>query len=174
MRRPDIITGGFPCQPVSLAGRRIGTADARWLWPEYARALRLLRPRYAIVENPTGLLSLGFGRVLGDLASCGYDAEWDCIPAAAFGAPHLRYRAFIIAYSQGVRRARAGGTRSRGIGFENGDISKNRWWPIDPGIRGVDDGIPNRVERLKALGNAVVPQVAEWIGRRIMEFEETL
>src|SRR5438270_5688184 len=100
----DLVCGGFPCQPVSLAGRRLGTTDDRWLWPEFARCVRTVRPRYVLVENVPGLLVRGMGDVLGDLAACGYDAEWDCLPAAAVGAPHLRYRVFIVAYTAGTQR----------------------------------------------------------------------
>lgn len=96
----DLVCGGFPCQPVSHAGRRKGQEDVRWLWPEFARVLGDLRPRFAVVENVPGLLSRGMGDVLGDLAALGYDAEWDCLPAAAVGAPHLRYRVFIVAHNQ--------------------------------------------------------------------------
>lgn len=106
LARVDIISGGFPCQPVSLAGKRRGQDDPRWLWPEFARIVRELRPRYVVVENVPGLLHLGMGDVLGDLAACGYDAEWDCLPAAAFGAPHLRYRVFIVAYARCERDQR--------------------------------------------------------------------
>jgi len=73
----DLVCGGFPCQPVSLAGKRRAQDDPRWLWPEFARCLRVLRPRFALLENVPGLLSAGFGDVLGDLAALGYDAEWD-------------------------------------------------------------------------------------------------
>ena len=99
----DLICGGFPCQPVSQAGRRLGIADARWLWPEFARILGVLRPRYALVENVPGLLAANHGdamsAILGDLAALGYDAEWTSVPAAAVGAPHLRWRVFIVAYA---------------------------------------------------------------------------
>src|SRR5262249_25050190 len=106
----DLICGGFPCQPVSLAGRRRGAADERWLWPEFARLLRVLRPRFALLENVPGLLAGGgMAEGRGDMAALGFDAEWDCIPAAAVGAPHLRYRVFIVAYAQqhDVQRRRA-------------------------------------------------------------------
>jgi DNA (cytosine-5)-methyltransferase 1 len=99
--RVDVVAGGFPCQPVSVAGRGLAQADERWLWPAFAEVIRQLRPRYAIMENVPGLLGRGAGDVLGDLAACGYDAEWDCIPAAAVGALHLRYRWFCVAYPNG-------------------------------------------------------------------------
>jgi DNA (cytosine-5)-methyltransferase 1 len=99
VERPDLICGGYPCQPFSLAGVRRGEDDPRHLWPHFRDAIRHLRPRFALLENVPGHLSLGFGRVLGDLAELGYDCEWDCIPAAAVGAPHLRYRVFVVAYA---------------------------------------------------------------------------
>jgi DNA (cytosine-5)-methyltransferase 1 len=116
LERVDVICGGFPCQPTSTAGKRLGSADPRWLWPEMARLLGVLRPRYAVLENTPGLLERGMGDVLRDLALLGLDAEWDCLPAAAFGAPHLRYRLFIVAYpaidtrnlAEGSRRERQG------------------------------------------------------------------
>lgn len=99
----DVIAGGFPCQDLSYAGKGAGLAGERsGLWYEYARIVRELRPRYVLVENVPGLLARGMGVVLGDLAACGYDAEWDCIPAAAVGAPHRRDRVWIIAYPGSV------------------------------------------------------------------------
>lgn len=98
VERPDVICGGYPCQPFSTAGKRGGANDARHLWPAMHNAICVLRPRYALMENVRGHLSLGFGRVLGDLAEIGYDAEWQIIPAAAVGAPHKRDRVFIVAY----------------------------------------------------------------------------
>ena len=98
----DLICGGFPCQDVSLAGKRAGLEGERTtLWSEFARIIREIRPRWVLAENVPGLLSSDsgrfFGRVLGDLAACGYDAEWDTIPACAVGAPHRRYRVFVVA-----------------------------------------------------------------------------
>lgn len=216
----DLICGGFPCQPVSVAGKRKGKDDERWLWPEYIRIVRQVKPRWVVVENVPGLLSMDNGRlfagILRDLSESGYDASWDCIPAAAFGAPHLRYRLFLVAYSQGSRshqghwkaneRPSGENTKSRlGLGHSglrqsdytpqtmadangkgqsvfqgcptheglgrNGAISSSDWWDIEPDVDRVANGVPSRVDRLKGLGNAVVPQVAEWIGRRIMELE---
>lgn len=102
----DIITGGFPCQPFSHAGKREGTNDERHIWPHIARALGVLRPRYAFFENVPGLLSLGFADVLADLAQIGFDARWVCVRAADVGAPHRRERVFIVATNtEVIRRA---------------------------------------------------------------------
>jgi len=98
----DLICGGFPCPPVSVAGKQRAQADDRWLWPEFARVVRLLRPHYVIVENVPGLLTANrgtaFGDVLGSLAALGYDAEWHHIGACDVGAPQRRYRVFIVAW----------------------------------------------------------------------------
>ncbi|TAJ99771.1 DNA (cytosine-5-)-methyltransferase [bacterium] len=101
----DLIAGGYPCQPFSQAGKRAGESDHRHLWPHFQRILCILRPRFALLENVPGHLSLGFGGVLGDLAGLGYDAEWTCLRASDFGASHLRKRVFVVAYrgSQGRR-----------------------------------------------------------------------
>lgn len=102
----DAIAAGFPCQPVSLAGKRKAREDARWLWPECARIIGEFRPRYVFLENVPGLLTAddgrAFGDVLGSLASLGYDAEWDCLRASDVGAPHRRERWFLLAYRGGV------------------------------------------------------------------------
>lgn len=100
----DVLIGGFPCQDLSLAGERAGIEGSRsGLWSAMRRAIGLLRPRYVVVENVPGLLSgdggRWFGRVLGDLATLGYDAEWHCIQAADVGAPHIRDRVWVVAYT---------------------------------------------------------------------------
>ena len=111
----DLIAGGFPCQDISGAGRRAGiTGERSGLWSEFYRIICELRPRYVLVENVAVLLypirrkgyiePAPISRVLGDLASCGYDAEWQSLPAAAVGAPHIRDRAFIVAYPASNRR----------------------------------------------------------------------
>ena len=219
----DVLAGGFPCQPVSLAGRRAGQSDERWLWPEFARLVRLLRPRYVLVENVPGLLSAGMGDVLGDLAACGYDAEWDSIGAVDVGAPHRRKRVWIVAYPKrdGLEGRQQAWTTARPVGggrqvsdaatmqreaiqrhepngvlpsvlahaegiaeraglragepriFRRGRLSDLRsarhTWIAEPDVVRVADGVPARVDRLRGLGNAVVPQVVEWIGRRMIE-----
>jgi DNA (cytosine-5)-methyltransferase 1 len=290
----DLIVGGFPCQPVSAAGRQAAQSDPRWLWPEFARVIRVLRPRLVLVENVAALLSVNggsaYGDVLGDLAACGYDAEWDCLPASAFGAPHRRDRVWLVAYadrhaecglqpigqrrgsdsaivaddgpdgaladsgpqaqrwlgdgrreqqpeggtgsrdvansaddgrgSRGERGSDPGGARERehafqavadadrarqlqpqgresgqrrrssdgGLGHATGErraIFSGReaharlrgfraargasWWGAEPDVGRVANGVPARVDRLRGLGNAIVPDIAEWIGRRLRE-----
>jgi len=173
----DLVCGGFPCQPFSVAGKRQGAADERYLWPELARAVGETKPRWVLLENVPGLLAMAgeFGQVLSDLAALGFDAEWDCIPAAAVGAPHLRYRVFIVAYPKGQRcgkgRERRPSREPSGLQDTKGALAY-RWqgnpWATEPAVGRVANGVPSRVDRIKALGNAVVPQVAEWIGRRII------
>ena len=171
----DIIAAGFPCQPFSLAGSRGGDKDPRHLWPEVARIIRTVRPRYVLLENVPGHLSLGFGRVLGDLAKIGYDAEWQCIQAADVGAAHRRERVFIVAYPQGEQRHVCANPQARKVpqprDRHRTALSRKRWQPHEPPFcRGID-GLPNRVDRLRALGNAVVPAVAQFIGEQILAAE---
>ena len=245
----DLICGGFPCQDLSSAGRGAGIDGARsGLWAEYARIIRELRPRYVVVENVPALLTGKgkrwdrgpIGRVLGDLAEARYDAEWACLSAREFGAPHLRKRVWIVAYpardaqawaatqsgsewervgpggvasgagkvadadrsrcSQGLflgtrqdERAGSSDAFGRGSGSVLADAqgagrearstdrlgegqppegsSRPSWWSAEPPVGRVADGVPHRVDRLAALGNALVPQIAEWIGCRILEYE---
>ena len=112
----DVICGGFPCQDISFAGKGAGLAGERsGLWREYARLVRELRPAFVIVENVAALLGRGLGDVLGDLASLGYDAWWDCIPASAVGAPHRRDRLWIVAYARGQQHEGFGDALRREI-----------------------------------------------------------
>jgi len=176
----DLICGGFPCQDLSTAGKQSGIDGGRsGLWREMHRLIGELRPEFAIVENVTNLLTgpkgrgEWFGRVLGDLAEIGYDAEWHCIPASYVGAPHIRDRVWVIAYPhQNGRNFR--------LRFERRLHQKNRprfWesfraddWAVRvkkfAKICRNDDGLP---EELGAIGNSVVPQVVEQIGRAIMQ-----
>ena len=104
----DIVTAGFPCQPFSLAGKRLGRKDSRNLWPDTLRIIREVRPGYALLENVPALLSSGyFGTILGELAESGYDVCWDCIPASALGTPHQRDRLWIVAYTKGEQMGAA-------------------------------------------------------------------
>ena len=229
----ELIAGGFPCQDVSVAGQRAGIQDGTrsGLWSEFHRIICELRPRYVFVENVPGLLTNGMGRVLGDLADIGYDAEWEVLSAADVGAPQLRKRVFIVAHTQIVqcngrndnsRICQQGGTvskfgnrsrtkdvadaisnatgatyRSSGrsseqrwddesvgqrdtVGSHTGDGSadvsdaqreRENWWTSEPDVGRGANGVPRRVDRLKGLGNAVVPQCAEWVGRKIVSSE---
>lgn len=244
----DIICAGFPCQDISFAGAGAGLAGARsGLWREVVRAVRMVRPRFTLLENVAALLSRGMGTVLGDLAEVGHDAQWDCIPAGAVGAPHVRDRIWILAqpqhsYADGIGSHRAevhlegeakpahkqvcisGPLGSlladsarelrnrRGIGaeqnwraqpanggknvadaerlgqsgsgqpvvasgpasgedrqaanVESGGIGSI--WAVEPNVGRVAHGVPSRVDRLRCLGNAVVPKIPELIGRAIL------
>lgn len=178
----DVICGGFPCQDISVAGKGAGLAGERsGLWVEFARVIGEVRPRYVIVENVAALLGRGHGEVLGDLAALGYDAEWHCIPAAAVGAPQLRDRVWIVAYPQVVGRETghaqpcvlrappndsAGPSGDRGVMYPADEA--RGVWPSDADLVRVADGFPDRVDRIRGLGNAVVPQVVQVIGEAIV------
>jgi DNA (cytosine-5)-methyltransferase 1 len=252
----DLITGGFPCQDISTAGKQAGIEGERsGLWGELARVIDEIQPRYAILENVTALISgdsgRWFGRVLGDLAQIGYDAEWHCISASAVGAHHHRDRVWIIAYpnsrpvreqselfgrskdssisqfdgkeksmvdancgiesvgihaseSQGVLPAEAEGqgpSCGPGSSLHSADANSKRgcrgpsdWehaadvgkppictrgflrrmeiWDVEPSVGRVANGVSSRAYRLKCLGNAIVPQIAQLIGEEIMAYEE--
>lgn len=172
VERVDLLCGGFPCQDVSHAGPRVGIGGERsGLWAEFARLIRDLRPRYGLVENVSGLLDRGVERVLGDLAEIGYDAEWECISACAFGAPHTRQRVFVLAYPEGERPGQLRRIK-RTIGSEE---KRNIHWPkSEPECERVAYGVPARLDRIAALGNAVVPQIVEWIGNQILAYERSL
>ena len=194
----DLLCGGFPCQDISLAGKGAGLAgDRSGLWFEYAKAIAALRPRYVLIENVSALRSRGLDQVLGSLAALGYDAEWHCIPACAVGAPHRRDRVWIIAHSKSDRTQRGIFQQGRTIVGDDGDIqfvayanterwfgrpglvgearggefTHGGWWESEPPVGRVAYGIPHRVDRLRGLGNAIVPQIAEMIGRAILHAE---
>ena len=195
----DIICGGFPCQPVSVAGRRKAQQDDRWLWPEFARIVSVKKPRLVVFENVPGLRSAGLRSVLADLASLGFDVEWACVAASDLGAPHQRRRIFAVASDTmrlGVRQqpgwlcrafesARAPVDRpfaeaiiasdpdglrrleSARIFAEQRGWSRKCGWSLGE-IARVDDGLSGTLGKArKALGNAVVVQAAEVVGRAI-------
>ncbi|MEL7264935.1 MAG: DNA cytosine methyltransferase [Planctomycetota bacterium] len=243
----DLIAGGFPCQDISYAGAGAGLHGERsGLFFELVRIIRQMEPRIILLENVAALLHRGLGDVLGTLATIGFDCRWDCIPAAAIGAPHIRDRVFIVGYKNSntnrVRWAARGGNagcetqsgissgsdierfcryfpntarigwqtpgahsdensaaqggewasescrtsvstntigegpsqrqgQPSNAGEEQPTIVRSDWWNTEPELGRVANGIPSRVDRLRGLGNAVVPQIAEWIGRRIMRLE---
>ena len=215
---PNVITGGFPCQDLSVAGKQGGIdAERSGLWSECARLLGELRPDYAIFENVTALISgdsgRWFQRVLWDISEVGYDAEWHCIPASELGAHHHRDRVWIICYPKSLQRDGGITDASYSKSFErqpgNSDSQndladpksqriqgqrpswqqephshdgswlslrlserlKQTRWEAEPSVGRVVDGVsagPHRSKRLKGLGNAVVPQIPELIGRAIL------
>lgn len=199
----DLLAGGFPCQPVSLAGRGLAQDDPRWLWPAFERAIRLLRPRLVFVENVLGLVNRGMADVLGGLAALGFDAAWTVFGAAHVGAPHLRRRLWIVAAHPGridlriepgrifgpgwADQALAGldgaslaladangaglGKQRRAVAerAQHAPAERGGWWASEPEVGRVAHGVPARVDRLRALGNGVVPQCAELVGRRLMQ-----
>jgi DNA (cytosine-5)-methyltransferase 1 len=186
----DVICGGFPCQDISSAGAKAGITGARsGLWFEYARLIGELRPAYVIVENVGALLARGLDAVLGELAALGYDAEWHCVPASAIGAPHQRDRLWLVGYpnDQGQSAfavhdetsrlpglvADASSQQDSGIQFPRlaPDLGASHWWAAEPEVDRVAYGVPFGVDRLRALGNAVVPQIPEMIGRAILAAE---
>jgi DNA (cytosine-5)-methyltransferase 1 len=190
VEKVDLICGGFPCQDISSCGKKEGiNGDRSGLWIEYKRIVRVLRPRFVLIENVSALLIRGLDRVLCDLASLGYDAEWHTFSAAQFGAYHIRERVFILAYTDRDRREAiiAPGSVPRKSVVETkaewcGHKPKlkrgasSRVWPLpDAKILGVDDGFYRELDpnRLRCLGNAVVPQVAEFIGRQIVKASDS-
>ena len=233
----DVVCGGFPCQDVSRAGKRAGLSGERsGLYRELVRALRLVRPRFAIVENVAALLGDGMGTVLGDMAESGFDLEWDCVPAQAIGAPHERDRVYIVAHAHSERCGETGRLRHRPLEVPSGGTEATRsadaesygrgqgrsgrppdsfarardaarwnaanaagsrlegrlepeaarsalakpscgyshpWraWTDEPEISGMDDGVPDWVDRTRSTGNTILPQIPELIGKAILEAE---
>jgi DNA (cytosine-5)-methyltransferase 1 len=175
-RRPsvDLVCGGFPCQPFSIAGLQRGIADERWGWPWMRDVIRAVQPRIVLAENVAALLRdvEAFRIILRDLSDLGFDVEWDVVSACSLGASHTRRRLFIVAYA-------------RGSGFQGlhtpqprvdlqrvaGDVRRN--WTPEPAVDRVAYGVPRRLVRddIHGLGNAVVPAVSERIGRMIVPAE---
>lgn len=159
----DIITGGYPCQPFSLAGARKGTGDDRHLWPEMFRIIRDAGPQYVVAENVIGHISLGFDAVCDDLEGEGYEVWAFIIPACAKDAPHKRDRVWIVADSNKKQE--------RPVRVSRVPEGKRNAWPglVLPGRERMANGIPNWVDRCGAAGNAIVPQVAYEILRCIRD-----
>ncbi len=211
--RIDLVCGGFPCQPFSVAGKQRGAEDDRDLWPEMLRIIETVQSRWAIGENVRGFVNdrMGLQRSLSDLESIGYSAVPFIIPACSVDAPHRRDRVWIVAHRtsmgrqagaaqagwqkgdgalrpscakdvadadrQRLQRQRTNGSQEgrqeppkRPAGLCNGTASAERW-ATEPSVGRVAHGIRNRAHRLKALGNAVVPQVVTQIGKAILAAE---
>lgn len=170
----DILIGGFPCQDISYAGEGGGLdGDRSGLWWEYHRTICNLEPRYAVVENTAAVHVRGLRPILGSLAEVGYDAEWDVLPAGAFGARHQRDRAFLVAYPSCQRSQRRDGEaekrRGQVLRTQTPPEKPVRWDITQPAVCRGTDGLPNRVDRIRGLGNAVVPQVAQFVAECVRE-----
>ena len=203
MRTVDVISGGFPCQPFSVAGKRRGKEDDRYLWPEMLRVISELRPAWVVGENVAGIVNMALDQVYSDLESIGYAVQAFIIPACAVDAPHRRDRCAIVANYNDVRcglrrfeRERVHGNMPRHeIDSSSKDVSNTDcnglekqgmqgfpekqgasaanggWWPAEPDVGRISYGVPSRVDRLKCLGNAVVPQQFYPIFRAIADIE---
>jgi len=186
--RVDVISGGFPCQDISAAGKGAGIDGKRsGMWGHMARIISEVQPRYVYVENSPLLTSRGLNRVLGDLAEMGFDARWGVVSAADAGAPHKRDRIWIVANSNGLRElqqerveqdkwgrigncggemANSNGTQRKGnecpkrAATQHSDVGCASWWLSEPDVGRVAHGVAARVDRLKAIGNGQVPAVA--------------
>ncbi|MFR4278353.1 MAG: DNA cytosine methyltransferase [Oscillospiraceae bacterium] len=209
LRTVDVISGGFPCQPFSVAGKQRGKEDERFLWPEMLRVIRELRPHCVVGENVPGIIGIAARQVVEDLERVGYHAVVFNFEAAAVGAWHRRSRVFFVGIAKGRLASDAESERSEGqpsartaeqdekpremqpdAGYSDGTDVHNtvcgrfnrinrrcesqepadgRQWAVEPGVGRVADGLPCRVERIRALGNAVVPQQAYPIFRALAE-----
>ena len=213
----DIITGGYPCQPFSVAGKQKGTEDKRHLWPEYFRLVKECRPTWVIGENVSGHIKLGLDQVIEDLESEGYATRTFSISASSIGANHQRERIWIIANSdsngllkdnsnirpqstesigkdsgsirkdipreQHMANSYSGSketlNQERVLGEQNtegeterypdGSLQVHGQWNFEPNVGRVADGIPSRLDRLKSLGNSLVPQIPYYIGQTILK-----
>ncbi len=202
-RGVDLLTGGFPCQPFSVAGKRLGKADDRAIWPEMLRVIREAKPTWIIGENVAGIVTMELDNILSDLESLGYAAWPLVIPACAVDARHRRDRVWIVAHAtRELQHGRGQSPNGRGQHPDGGEdvahahsaspqgnqrtersTSKRtnpgehcQWrdegeWFAESGMGRVAHGIPHRAHRLRGLGNAIVPQVAEEIIRAICSIE---
>ena len=180
-RTVDVISGGFPCQPFSTAGKRRGKEDDRYLWPEMCRVIQELRPSWVVGENVVGLISMALDQVLSDLESSGYTCRTVVFPACAVGAPHRRDRCAILAHTDSNGRKgtelelpeRCDADTFSPAFAESCDAFGKRW-EAEPGVCRVADGVPYRVDRLRCLGNAVVPQQFYPIFQAIADVERSM
>jgi len=213
--RVALVSGGFPCQPHSVAGRRQGSIDERNLWPEFRRVIGEIKPRWVLAENVPGLFSSDagrfFGEVVTDLAEMGYSVGWATYGAVDVGALHRRNRVFIVAYANNTSTTRQREYGRQGLSFtesnepsegniantfcerleiresqsvyirrqcqatERGRLfSGSEYWSVEPNVGRVANGVPSRVDRLKCLGNAVVPQQVYPVYKAIVEVENSL
>ena len=163
----DVVTAGFPCQPFSLAGMQRGADDERNMWPATAECIRMVQPESVLLENTPGLISSGYIReVVGDLAAMGYVGRWGVIGACHAGFPHRRERVWIVAHAERrQRRQESHDGQDRRMGrFLEPFAWDSNWLDVFTGIRGIGDGVADRVGRTDAIRNGQVPRVvaAAW------------
>jgi DNA (cytosine-5)-methyltransferase 1 len=179
--RIDLITGGYPCQPFSSAGKQKGAEDDRHLWPSMLEIVKRAGPSWVLAENVAGHITVGLDQVLADLESEGYAATAIVIPACAVDARHRRERVWIVANAESIGRDHGndGELLRQGAGKVNAPASASsvvdwmeaRRWENEPRVDRVAHGIPSRVDRIRGLGNAIVPQVAAEILRCMMRVD---
>lgn len=189
----DIVSGGFPCQPFSTAGHRRGTEDDRDLWPEMFRIIKEIRPNWVVGENVANFANMELDRTLSNLESQGYETRAFVLPAAAVGAPHQRLRTFIVANANGWRQPSMVESKQNRCDWKHKEVSSTQAWQtkwanevhiLSTGaellsesssrLRRNDDGLSSGVDRLKCVGNAVMPQQILPIFRAIVEIEEQI
>jgi len=166
----DLITAGFPCQPFSVAGQRKAEKDERNLWPEVHKTICQVRPRYVYLENVPSILSFDYiRRIYGDLAEAGYNAQWCELSAENCGAPHKRKRWWLVANSvckrlasdsvqKAINHKECGGAWASITTNSTFNIAGNTFRELAFNLR-TNDGVANRVDRIKAIGNGQVPKV---------------
>ena len=176
--RIDLITGGYPCQPFSLAGKRQGEDDDRHLWPEVRRITEQARPRWLVCENVIGHVTMGLDQVLDDLAGIGYSAAPPVVlPACAVGNWHRRDRVWIIANDSSQHLQESQMVDAETLLSESGRIADEarlrvaEWEADQPSMVGVAHGVSHWVDRARGTGNAIVPQVAAEILRCMMRVD---
>ncbi len=194
IKEVTVLSGGFPCQPHSLAGKRKASTDERDLWPEYRRLISEIRPKWVVAENVRGLLTSENGRffrgILRDLSEMGFNVGWCCFPAAWVGAVHRRERIFTIAHAHS-RTIQFMGIRKNNVQrgkktekwsedwykfeLDYGKVAPSKWrepgGSPQPFICRKSDGVSNWMDRWRCLGNAVVPQQVYPILQAIAEIE---
>lgn len=157
---PDLVTAGWPCQPFSHAGKRRGSKDDRHLWPQVFRIIDALRPRFFLGENVPGIVGMELDKVLSDLEGIGYSCQTFDIPASGVGAIHKRHRIWVVAYSDKERgRGRESKRNHAGHAVEP-PLDQGEWWLALPGVDRDCHGVSGRMDRIGAIGNAIVPQIA--------------
>lgn len=172
----DVVCGGFPCTDISRAGKMAGLAGERsGLWGEMRRIIGEAKPRFVLIENVARLCADGLYTVLTDLDSLGFDAEWHCIPGFAVGSPQVRDRVYVVAYSRALGHRRpgwvgrwlCGAEEARRHGWQGEPQSDVQLW-TEPSLDRVAYGVPGGVDGCRKLGNAVIPQIPELLGRAIL------